>query len=125
MLVGLFAFQKHGTALVGASFGPIMLVWFATLAVIGAAQIVHHPIVLTAVNPLYAVQFIAADGLRGFLILASVFLAVTGAEALYADMGHFGRPPIRRAWLYGVMPALLINYFGQGATVLSDPGGGG
>ena len=121
VLVGLFAFQKHGTALVGASFGPIMLVWFATLAVIGAAQIVHHPIVLTAVNPLYAVQFIAADGLRGFLILASVFLAVTGAEALYADMGHFGRPPIRRAWLYGVMPALLINYFGQGAAVLSDP----
>lgn len=121
VLVGLFAFQKHGTGLVGASFGPIMLMWFATLAVTGAAQIVHHPEVLAAVNPLYAAQFLAADGLRGFLILASVFLAVTGAEALYADMGHFGRPPIRRAWLYGVMPALLINYFGQGATVLSDP----
>ena len=121
VLVSLFALQKFGTALVGASFGPIMLVWFATLAVIGAAQIAHHPFVLTAVNPLYAAQFIAADGLRGFLILASVFLAVTGAEALYADMGHFGRSPIRRAWLYGVMPALLINYFGQGATVMSDP----
>ena len=121
VLIALFAVQKYGSALVGASFGPVMLLWFATLAVIGVAQIATNPTVLLAVNPLYAVRFIALDGLRGFLILASVFLAVTGAEALYADMGHFGRKPIRLAWLYVAMPALLINYFGQGAALLGDP----
>jgi KUP system potassium uptake protein len=121
ILVALFAVQKFGTARVGAAFGPIMILWFATLAVVGVSQIIQQPGVLQAINPYYAFHFITADGLRGFLILASVFLAVTGAEALYADMGHFGRTPIRRAWLYAAMPALLLNYFGQGALVLGDP----
>jgi KUP system potassium uptake protein len=120
ILIALFAIQRYGSALVGASFGPIMIVWFTTLAIIGVAQIAEHPSVLLAVSPTYAFQFIATDFTRGFLILASVFLAVTGAEALYADMGHFGRQPIRIAWLYVAMPALLINYFGQGATMLRD-----
>ncbi len=121
VVIALFAVQKYGTGLVGASFGPIMLIWFATLTVIGAAQVVDSPSVMLAVNPLYAARFLATDGMRGFLTLASVFLAVTGAEALYADMGHFGRGPIQRGWLYVAMPALLINYFGQGAALLNDP----
>ena len=121
ILVALFAIQKFGTNLVGAAFGPVMLLWFATLAVTGVLQILEHPEVLRAVNPGHAVNFIAADPVRGFLILASVFLAVTGAEALYADLGHFGRSPIRRAWLFAVMPALLANYFGQGALVFGNP----
>lgn len=121
VLVVLFGVQRFGSARVGASFGLVMLVWFATLALVGVSQIAINPSVLGAINPYYAVHFVVADGLRGFLILASVFLAVTGAEALYADMGHFGRGPIRRAWLAVAMPALLINYFGQGAALLRDP----
>jgi KUP system potassium uptake protein len=121
VVILLFLIQKKGTATVGASFGPIMLIWFFVLSVFGAMQIVRAPTVLFAMNPLYAFRFIAADGLRGFLVLAAVFLSVTGAEALYADMGHFGRVPIRRAWLWLVMPALFINYFGQGAALLTDP----
>lgn len=120
VVIILFVIQKHGTGVVGAGFGPIMIVWFTALAVTGGVQIVDQPTVLLAINPLYAFRFIGADGLRGFLILAAVFLAVTGAEALYADMGHFGRAPIRRAWLYFVMPALMINYFGQGAELLGN-----
>ncbi len=121
VLVVLFAVQKFGTGAVGAGFGPIMLLWFLTLGVLGAAQIAAHPAVLAAVNPLHAAHFLMHEGWRGFLALAAVFLAVTGAEALYADMGHFGRKPIQTAWLAVAMPALLINYFGQGALLLADP----
>ncbi len=121
ILIVLFAFQKYGTAKVGALFGPITLVWFIVLAVTGAAQIIRHPIVLLALNPYYAVNFFLLDGWIAFLALGSVVLVVTGSEALYADMGHFGRFPIRLAWFAVAMPALVINYFGQGALVLMDP----
>jgi KUP system potassium uptake protein len=118
ILVGLFAFQRRGTARVGALFGPIMLVWFAVLGVLGIRSIMETPHVLLALSPHYAADFLAAHGLRGFFLLGSVVLAVTGAEALYADMGHFGRTPIRLAWLGLVLPSLVLNYFGQGALVL-------
>ena len=121
VVIVLFMIQKNGTGFVGAAFGPIMVIWFVVLALMGGLQIADQPSVVLAVNPVYAVRFIAADGTRGFLILASVFLAVTGAEALYADMGHFGRTPIKRAWMFFVMPALMINYFGQGAELLGNP----
>ncbi len=121
ILVALFAVQRHGTGRVGTFFGPVMVVWFSVLAVLGVTQIVENPHVLLALNPYYAVgTFLASPGL-GFVVLGAVFLAVTGAEALYADMGHFGRGPIKRAWLYFVFPALLLNYFGQGALVLANP----
>ena len=120
ILVGLFLFQSHGTAKVGKIFGPIMLVWFAALAVLGIAQIVRHPSVLVAVNPLYASEFFIHNGWHGFLILGAVFLVVTGGEALYADMGHFGTRPIRLVWFTVVLPGLLLNYFGQGALLLED-----
>ena len=121
ILIGLFAVQRYGTGRVGAFFGPVMVVWFATLAGLGIVQILENPQVLMALNPYYAVStFLASPGL-GFVVLGAVFLAVTGAEALYADMGHFGHKPIRQAWLYFVFPALLLNYFGQGALVLSQP----
>jgi KUP system potassium uptake protein len=121
ILVALFAVQRHGTGRVGTFFGPVMVVWFSVLAVLGVTQILENPHVLLAINPYYAVSmFLASPGL-GFVVLGAVFLAVTGAEALYADMGHFGRSPIKRAWLYFVFPALLLNYFGQGALVLSQP----
>jgi KUP system potassium uptake protein len=120
ILVALFAVQRHGTARIGAMFGPVMFLWFATLAVLGAVQVVQHPGVLAAVNPLYAVHFFTENGGRGFLVLGSVFLVVTGGEALYADMGHFGARPIRVGWFCFVLPALLLNYFGQGALVLLD-----
>jgi KUP system potassium uptake protein len=122
MLVGLFLVQRFGTALVGKAFGPIMLVWFATLAALGVVQIVAHPGVLMAVSPHYAVDFLAHHGWVGFVVLGAVVLCVTGAEALYADMGHFGRTPIRIAWFGLVWPALLLNYFGQGGLLVTDPG---
>jgi KUP system potassium uptake protein len=121
ILAGLFSLQRHGTARVGALFGPVTFVWFTALAVLGVAQIVQRPEVLMAINPLYLVGFMAHRGVRGFLVLGSVFLVVTGGEALYADMGHFGPRPIRLSWFYVVMPALLLNYFGQGALLLAEP----
>ncbi|MEO7711698.1 MAG: KUP/HAK/KT family potassium transporter, partial [Gemmatimonadaceae bacterium] len=121
ILVGLFMVQSRGTAKIGAIFGPVMLLWFATLAVLGIGQLVENPRVLAAMNPVHAVRFFAINGWHGYLVLGSVFLAVTGGEALYADMGHFGITPIRRTWFGFVLPALLLNYFGQGALVLRDP----
>jgi KUP system potassium uptake protein len=122
ILVGLFAVQSRGTARIGSIFGPVMLLWFATLAVLGAVQLVQHPAVLAAVNPMHGVRFFMENGWHGYLVLGSVFLAVTGGEALYADMGHFGILPIRLTWFGFVLPALLLNYFGQGALVLRDAG---
>ena len=121
ILIGLFAVQRHGTARIGAIFGPVMFLWFATLGVLGAVQVVQHPTVLAAVNPVHGVQFFHHNGWHGFLVLGSVFLVVTGGEALYADMGHFGARPIRLSWYFFVLPTLLLNYFGQGALVLLDP----
>ena len=121
ILVGLFAVQSRGTAKIGAVFGPVMLLWFATLGALGAVQVVQNPGVLAAVNPMYAVRFFAENGWQGFVVLGSVFLVVTGGEALYADMGHFGITPIRLSWFGFVLPALLLCYFGQGALVLRDP----
>ena len=120
ILIGLFAIQARGTAKVGLMFGPVMLVYFMTLAVLGVMHILKDPsVILAMLNPLNAVSFFAADFMRAFIALGSVVLAVTGAEALYADMGHFGRKPIRVSWLYFVLPALLLNYMGQGAMILS------
>lgn len=121
ILVGLFLIQSRGTAGVGKLFAPVTLVWFSTLAVLGLAQILKFPQVLAAVNPLYAVSFFLENGIYGFTILGSVFLVVTGGEALYADMGHFGSRPIRLTWFAVVLPALLLNYFGQGALLLENP----
>ena len=121
ILLGLFLMQRFGTDRVGKAFAPIMLVWFTTIAFFGVVAIVRNPIVLTAINPWYAVDFFIRDGMVGFLILGSVVLVLTGGEALYADMGHFGRRPIRLAWLGMVLPALMLNYFGQGALLLSRP----
>ena len=123
ILVALFALQKHGTVRVGALFGPIMVLWFLTLAILGVTSIVQHPEVLKAVAPWYAVQFLAHNHLAGFLVLIGVFLVVTGGEALYADLGHFGVTPIRAVWFFFVLPALLLNYFGQGALLLDKPEG--
>lgn len=123
ILVVLFAMQKHGTAKVGAMFGPIMVAWFLTLAALGINSILDHPEVLKAVVPWYAVQFLASNHLAGFLVLIGVFLVVTGGEALYADLGHFGATPIRAVWFVFVLPALLLNYFGQGALLLDKPEG--
>jgi KUP system potassium uptake protein len=122
ILIALFMFQRRGTASVGAVFGRVMLVWFGSIAILGVAAIVHHPEVIAAVNPWHAVEFFRRDGVRGFLILGAVVLVVTGGEALYADMGHFGKRPIRLAWFSVVLPALVLNYFGQGALLLADPG---
>jgi KUP system potassium uptake protein len=121
LLVGLFVIQKHGTARIGILFGPVMLCWFAILAILGVRGIVAHPQVLQALNPLWAVNFFIAQPGIGITILGAVVLALTGAEALYADMGHFGRKPIARAWFALVLPALLLNYFGQGALLLENP----
>ncbi len=122
LLVFVFAIQARGTARVGAFFGPIMLVYFLVISILGLVQIVGQPgIILQTLNPLNAVAFFATDGWRAFLALGSVVLAVTGAEALYADMGHFGRKPIGISWLFFVMPALMLNYMGQGAMLLSLP----
>ena len=121
ILVALFAVQRRGTARIGSVFGPVMLLWFLTLGVLGAAQLVHHPAVLSAINPAHAVHFFTANGWHAFVVLGAVFLVVTGGEALYADMGHFGARPIRLSWFGFVLPALLLNYFGQGALVLRNP----
>jgi len=121
ILVVLFAFQSHGTARVATFFGPVMLVWFAAIAVAGVWHVVQNPAVLWAFNPAYGIEFLATHGIIGLVTLGAVFLVVTGAEALYADLGHFGRAPIRTAWLTIVLPALTLNYLGQGALVLADP----
>jgi KUP system potassium uptake protein len=120
LLIGLFLMQRHGTAAVGGLFGPIMLLWFAVLALIGVANIVQYPVILLALFPWYGIDLLISAPWPGFVMLGAVFLAVTGAETLYADMGHFGRAPLRIAWLYLVLPALLLNYFGQGAVLLAD-----
>ncbi len=121
VLTGLFMIQKRGTGIVGLFFGPVMIVWFTVLAGLGIAQIIRHPEVLVALNPYYAFQFISDFPKLAFLALSAVVLAVTGGEALYTDMGHFGRSPIRLAWFGFVLPALVLNYFGQGALLLHDP----
>ena len=121
ILVALFMLQSRGTADVGRLFGPVMLIWFLVLGVLGAWQVAKHPAVLLAINPIYAMHLIADQGLGIFWAFGAIVLAVTGAEALYADMGHFGRKPIRAAWLGIVMPGLLLNYFGQGALIIEDP----
>ena len=120
ILVGIFAIQQRGTQSVGRLFGPVMVLWFITIAVLGVQWIVKAPMVLGAINPRHAFIFFHTHGLHGFAVLGAVFLAVTGGEALYADMGHFGKRPIRVAWFALVLPALLINYFGQGALLLLD-----
>ena len=120
ILSALFMVQKRGTGAIGNLFGPIMMVWFSLLAILGVLSIVKAPHVLFALNPLYAVHFLFNNGWSGFITLSSVFLAITGGEALYADMGHFGRKPIRNVWFIAVLPALTLNYFGQGALLLND-----
>jgi KUP system potassium uptake protein len=121
ILVVLFSVQSSGTARVASAFGPVMIVWFSSLAVMGLVHISDDPSVLAAINPWYGIQFLLTHGTVGMVTLGAVFLAVTGGEALYADLGHFGRKPIQAGWLYFVLPSLLINYFGQGALVLSNP----
>jgi KUP system potassium uptake protein len=121
ILVVLFSVQSSGTAWIATAFGPVMVVWFSVLAVMGLFHISDDPSVLAAINPWYGIQFLMSHGTIGLITLGAVFLAVTGGEALYADLGHFGRKPIQSAWFFLVLPALLINYFGQGALVLSNP----
>src|SRR5207249_928090 len=121
ILIGLFLLQSRGTARIGAVFGPVMLVWFATIGVLGVSQIIQQPGVLAAVSPYHAVRFFAEDVRRGFIVLGAVFLVVTGGEALYADLGHFGHRAIQIAWFGVALPCLLLNYFGQGALLLRDP----
>ena len=120
-LIVLFAVQKYGTARVGTLFGPLMLVWFSTLAALGVYNLARAPEVIAALNPFWAAKFMMANHVVGYLVLGAVFLVVTGGEALYADMGHFGARPIRLAWFTAVFPALLLNYFGQGALLLRNP----
>jgi KUP system potassium uptake protein len=122
LLAALFLVQRRGTAAVGGLFGPVMLLWFVVLGLLGIANIFKRPDILAALNPWHGVSLLAADPWMGFVMLGAVFLAVTGAETLYADMGHFGRDPLRRAWLFIVLPSLLLCYFGQGAVLLADPG---
>lgn len=121
ILIFLFLSQHHGTAKIGNLFGPIIIVWFATIAVLGIRHIIINPQILKAVNPFYAVQFFYNNSWLGYGVLGSVFLVVTGGEALYADLGHFGRKPITVCWFYIVLPSLLLNYFGQGANILQNP----
>jgi KUP system potassium uptake protein len=121
VLIGLFAFQRLGTATVGKIFGPIMIIWFVTIATLGVIQIFRMPHVLSAINPSYAVEFFMLNGFHAYIVLGAVFLVVTGGESLYADMGHFGAQPIRRTWFALVFPSLLLNYFGQGALLLQNP----
>lgn len=123
IIIALFAMQRHGTSLIGKFFGPICVMWFLSLAGFGFAQIIQHPEIFKAVSPHYAVEFFINNQGKAFLVMGSVFLAVTGGEALYADMGHFGRKPIIFAWYGLVLPSLLINYFGQGAYLLGNPDG--
>jgi KUP system potassium uptake protein len=121
LLIGLFIIQKRGTARVGGLFGPVVLFWFLVLAILGIRGIATEPGVIAAINPLHAVRFFLTNKIHGFLVLGTVFLVVTGGEALYADMGHFGRKPIRFSWFTFVLPALLLNYFGQGALIIRHP----
>ncbi|MCI0430363.1 MAG: potassium transporter Kup [Rhodospirillales bacterium] len=121
IVIGLFAVQRRGTGSMGALFGPIVCVWFVVLTILGVVQIVREPSVLLALSPHYAIAFWIASPTIAFIVMGAVFLAVTGSETLYADMGHFGRPPIRLSWLFLVLPALVINYFGQGGLLLRDP----
>jgi len=121
ILLALFLVQRHGTGGIGNVFGPFMCLWFLALAALGVKELVHNPGVLVAVSPTYAVSFFMQNGLHGFLVLGAVLLVVTGGEALYTDMGHFGRSPIRWAWFTLVLPSLLLNYFGQGVLLLRDP----
>lgn len=121
VLVALFCVQHHGTSRMGKVFGPIMVLWFALLAVVGAWNVLLHPDVLAALSPHYAIRFIANNPVIGFLAIGAVFLTVTGGEALYADLGHFGIKPIRRAWLFIVLPSLILNYMGQGALMIAEP----
>ena len=121
ILFGLFLVQKRGTSGIGKFFGPITVVWFATIAALGLYHIAAHPEIMWALSPHYALHFIFTEPEVTFLILGAVVLCVTGGEALYADMGHFGKKPIRMAWFFIVMPSLTLNYFGQGALLLSDP----
>jgi KUP system potassium uptake protein len=125
VIVALFAMQYRGTTSVGRVFGPVMAIWFAVLAILGAVQIAHHPAVLLAVSPSYAVSLCIAHKGLAFVLLGAVVLCVTGAEALYADMGHFGPRPIRQSWLFIVLPSLVLNYFGQGALIILDPAAAG
>src|SRR5262249_52919932 len=117
IMIALFAVQSRGTGKVGRLFGPVMLVWFAVLAVVGVLSIIETPAVLAAVDPRHAVHFFVNHGVVAFLVLGLVFLAVTGAETLYADLGHFGRRAMSTSWLVIVLPCLLVNYFGQGALI--------
>jgi KUP system potassium uptake protein len=121
IVLALFVVQKRGTAKVGAVFAPVMCAWFVVIALLGVNMIVRAPEILVALNPYYALRFFRSHGVAAFMALGGVVLAVTGTEALYADMGHFGKTPIRRAWLFFVLPALLLNYFGQGALLLRQP----
>ena len=121
ILIALFVIQKYGTAAVGRFFGPITLLWFVSLAALGVLNIVQNPQIFWAMNPIYAVRFIAEHTLMAYIVMGSVVLVVTGVEALYLDMGHFGKKPVRYAWLVVVLPSLLLNYFGQGALLLSNP----
>jgi KUP system potassium uptake protein len=121
ILIALFLVQSRGTDLIGRFFGPIMMVYFITIAVLGVVAVLQRPDVLAGLNPVWAARFVAADPKLAFLALGSVVLALTGAEALYADMGHFGRRPIQQAWIWVVLPALMLNYAGQGALMLDDP----
>jgi len=121
VLVTLFAFQRHGTAVIGAFFGPVCLLWFLALGAIGVHNIAQNPIVLQAIDPLHALRFVTGHGFASFVVLGAVLLAFTGAEALYADMGHFGRRAVRLAWFGLVLPALVLNYFGQGALLIANP----
>jgi KUP system potassium uptake protein len=122
IIVGLFLIQSRGTAKVGRLFGPIMLVWFLIISLLGVMQIMRHPSVIGAFNPIHGFNFFLRNGWHGFLVLGTVFLVVTGGEALYADMGHFGKRPIRIVWYAVVLPALLLNYLGQGALLIETPG---
>ncbi len=121
ILVVLFFIQKTGTAIVGQLFGPVMLIWFGVIGLMGLNQVVQNPAIFGAINPMYAIHFMDEHALQGFIVLGAVFLVLTGAEALYADMGHFGAKPIRMGWFFIVMPCLILNYFGQGAMFLSHP----
>ena len=121
VILVLFAVQSRGTGSVGRVFGPIMAVWFLSIGLLGTWEIVQHPFVLLALSPSYAATLCLHHGLLAFIVLGSVVLCVTGAEALYADMGHFGREAIRVAWLFFVLPCLVLNYFGQGALLIAEP----
>ena len=122
ILVGLFLVQRRGTERISRVFGPVMIVWFVVIGVLGLRQVVAHPSVLRAISPSYGVELFVNQPAKAFLALGSIFLVVTGGEALYADMGHFGRRPIQVSWYVLVLPALLLNYFGQAALLPPNPG---